>query len=190
MRNVMKYRQLFYMLTRSIHYLPKAKGTNLINIDKNLHLENTILAKSPNIFQSHSKSLSVSNVYCLKKGKKVTKEQISKMKLDLREVDQFLETEIIIKEMKNAIEHMKDDFVKHLTIRSNVGSIELLIVEFEGRKYQLQELVQIARKANHVILNVTEFPQAMPQILQSIRSSGMNLNPQQDATKISIPIPK
>ncbi|XP_043471654.1 ribosome-recycling factor, mitochondrial [Leptopilina heterotoma] len=197
MRDVMKYRHLFYMINRSIHYLPKANGypngTNLIKIDKNCLLENNnnnILAKSSNIFQCHSKNLSVSNVYYLKKGKKITKEQISKMKLDLREVDQYLDTELIIKEMKNAIEHMKENFVKNLTIRTNIGSIELLIVEFEGKKYQLQELVQIARKANFVILNVTEFPQAMPQILTCIRASGMNLNPQQDGTKISIPIPK
>jgi ribosome recycling factor len=36
---------------------------------------------------------------------------------------------------------------------------------------------------------MSSFPQAIPNVLQAIQVSGMNLNPQQDGTTIFIPVP-
>ena len=41
-----------------------------------------------------------------------------------------------------------------------------------------------------LIIDASAFPQAAPNIMESIRQSGMNLNPQQDGLTIFVPIPK
>ncbi|XP_067012912.1 ribosome-recycling factor, mitochondrial [Anabrus simplex] len=94
-------------------------------------------------------------------------------------------------QMQKAVDNMKDDFMKNLSLRSTVGSIETVSVSFEGKEFMLQELAQIVRKnPKTVIINMTSFPQAIPAVLESIQKSGMNLNPQQDGTTIFIPVPK
>lgn len=90
-----------------------------------------------------------------------------------------------------AIEKMKEDFTKNLSIRSSTGSIESLAVRFEGKEYELQELAQIVRKnPKTMVINFASFPQAIPQALKAIQSSGLNLNPQQDGTTLFVPVPK
>jgi ribosome recycling factor len=69
--------------------------------------------------------------------------------------------------------------------------LDSLPVKFEGDEYVIQDLAQILRKnPKTIILNMSSFPQAIPAVLESLNSSGMNLNPQQDKTSIFIPIPK
>lgn len=77
------------------------------------------------------------------------------------------------------------------TFLNFVGALESLPVTFEGDEYVLQDLAQIVRKnPKTIILNMISFPQAIPAVLESLKASGMNLNPQQDKTSIFIPIPK
>lgn len=69
--------------------------------------------------------------------------------------------------------------------------MESLPVTFDGDEYVIQDLAQFVRKnPKTLILNMTSFPQAIPAVLESLKTSGMNLNPQQDKTSIFIPIPK
>lgn len=76
-------------------------------------------------------------------------------------------------------------------MRSTTGAIESMPINLDGKEYTLQELAQIARKnPTTVILNLSTFPQAIPNVLQALSKSGMNLNPQQDGTTLFIPIPK
>lgn len=64
-------------------------------------------------------------------------------------------------------------------------------VKFDGDEYVIQDLAQVVRKnPKTIILNMTSFPLAIPAVLESLKTSGMNLNPQQDKTTIFIPIPK
>lgn len=112
------------------------------------------------------------------------------VKANLREMEEYLNVKKLTSEMEKALDTMKNDFIKNLTLRSSTGSVEEVTITFEDKEYLLQELVQVARKPNNVILNASAFPQAIPQILEALNKSGMNLNPQQDGTKISIPIPK
>ncbi|KAL0829458.1 hypothetical protein ABMA28_004224 [Loxostege sticticalis] len=97
-----------------------------------------------------------------------------------------------IKERCNAaIDKMKDDFAKNLSLRSTTGSIESLPVKFEGKDYELQELAQIVRKnPKTMVINFASFPQAIPDALRAISNSGLNLNPQQDGTTLYVPVPK
>lgn len=72
-----------------------------------------------------------------------------------------------------------------------LGALDSLPVTFEGDEYVVQDLAQIVRKnPKTIILNMSSFPLAIPAVLESLKSSGMNLNPQQDKTSIFIPIPK
>ncbi|XP_063364688.1 ribosome-recycling factor, mitochondrial [Cydia amplana] len=92
---------------------------------------------------------------------------------------------------KTAIENMKEDFTKNLSLRSTTGSIESLHVKFDGKEYELQELAQIVRKnPKTIVINFASFPQAIPDALKAIQSSGLNLNPQQDGTTLFVPVPK
>ncbi|XP_022827003.1 ribosome-recycling factor, mitochondrial [Spodoptera litura] len=90
-----------------------------------------------------------------------------------------------------AIERMKADFAKNLSLRSTTGSMESLRVKFEGKDYELQELAQIVRKnPKTIVINFASFPQAIPNALKALQSSGLNLNPQQDGTTLYVPVPK
>nr|CAG4652176.1 EOG090X0DUK [Triops cancriformis] len=89
------------------------------------------------------------------------------------------------------VDRLKDDYVKHLSLRSSAGAVENLQVELEGSKYALQELAQIGRKSPQVLMiNMSSFPQAIPSVMNALQHSGMNLNPQQEASMIYVPIPK
>lgn len=107
------------------------------------------------------------------------------------EIAELVPVEKLMERCKAAIEKMKEDFVKNLSIRSTTGSIESLPVKFEGKDYELQELAQIVKKnPKTMVINFTSFPQAIPNVLKAINASGLNLNPQQDGTTLYLPVPK
>ena len=71
------------------------------------------------------------------------------------------------------------------------GSLESIRVDFDGGKYPLNEIAQVIRKSQSlVVINAVDFPQASSDIKKAIINSGMNLNPQQDGTTIYVPVPK
>ncbi|KYN07397.1 Ribosome-recycling factor, mitochondrial [Cyphomyrmex costatus] len=110
--------------------------------------------------------------------------------IDYNEFEQVIEVNKLISQFDNAIERLKDDFTQHLSVRSSIGAIEMMSVKFEGKDFTLQELAQISRKPKLIVLNVSTFPQAIPDILKSLMKNQMKLNPQQDGTTIYIPILK
>lgn len=92
---------------------------------------------------------------------------------------------------QNAIEKMKDEYAKNLTLRSTTGAIDTLQIKYDGKDYELQELAQIVRKnPKTLVINFSSFPQVIPDVLKAIHSSGLNLNPQQDGTTLYVPVPK
>ncbi|XP_041981202.1 ribosome-recycling factor, mitochondrial [Aricia agestis] len=92
---------------------------------------------------------------------------------------------------QNAIDKMKEEFAQNLSLRSTTGSLESLVVKFDGKEYELQELAQIIRKnPKTIVVNFSSFPQAIPDALRAIHGSGLNLNPQQDGTTLYVPVPK
>lgn len=119
-----------------------------------------------------------------KKGK-------SKVVINAAEMSELLPVDKLKERCNAALETMKEDFSKHLSLRSTTGSIETLAIKFEGKKYELQELAQIVRKnPKTIVVNFASFPQAIPDALKAINTSGLNLNPQQDGTTLYIPVPK
>ncbi|XP_037931657.1 ribosome-recycling factor, mitochondrial-like [Teleopsis dalmanni] len=120
------------------------------------------------------------------KGKKPVKVEINEAQL--RDIINF---DAINGQMQKTVEHMKDDFLKHLSLRSTSGAIDTLRVNVDGTEHELQELAQISRKnPKTIMVNMIGFPQTIPAVLEAITKSGMNLNPQQDGTTLFIPIPK
>lgn len=92
---------------------------------------------------------------------------------------------------QTTIEKMREDFAKNLSLRSTTGSIESLAIKYDGKDYELQELAQIIRKnPKTLVIDFASFPQVIPDVLKAIHSSGLNLNPQQDGTRLYVPVPK
>lgn len=118
------------------------------------------------------------------KGKK-------KVEVSDEQLAEVIKIDSLRTQMQKAVDRMKEEYVKNLSLRSTTGSVETLQVNFEGKEYELQELAQIVRKnPKTIIVNMTVFPQTIPAALEAIAKSGMNLNPQQDGTTLFIPVPK
>lgn len=152
-------------------------------IQKNVLVTNILL----------SRSISTSTINCSKSkdrggGKEKKKPKASK--IDLRELSELLDVDDLTSQMSQAIENMKAEFIKNLTLRSTTGSLEQIPVKVDDKEYQIQELAQIARKPKLIVLNVASFPTAIPHILKAIQKSGLNINPQQEGTTVYLPIPK
>jgi len=114
-----------------------------------------------------------------------------KINITKEEFDEVVNSSKLEKEMEHFIEKLKHDYVHNTVVRSNVGSLEELEVELEGEKYPLNEIAQVHRKSPQlVMINCSAFPQASKGVLEAIRNSGMNLNPQQEGYAIAVPIPK
>ncbi|XP_021181107.2 ribosome-recycling factor, mitochondrial [Helicoverpa armigera] len=114
-----------------------------------------------------------------------------KVEINVAAISEIVPVDKMKERCHSAIEKMKEDFAKNLSLRSTTGSIESLMVKFDGKDYELQELAQIVRKnPKTIVINFASFPQAIPNALKSIQGSGLNLNPQQDGTTLYVPVPK
>lgn len=106
-------------------------------------------------------------------------------------LSQAINVEDLKLQMDRVVEKMKDDFVKHFTLRTSLGVLDTLPVEFDGTDYTLQDLAQIGKKnPTMYVIDLSSFPQVIPDVLKSIKASGLGLNPQQDGTTLFIPVPK
>ncbi|XP_046413671.1 ribosome-recycling factor, mitochondrial [Neodiprion fabricii] len=118
------------------------------------------------------------------------KKKQTKVEVNLNELSEVINTEKLLTQFEHTVNNLKDNYSKNLTLRSSVGSIEQIPIPWESKEYQLQELSQVARKPKTLIIDVSAFPQVIPNIIQALAKSGMNLNPQQDGTTLFVPIPK
>ena len=121
-------------------------------------------------------------------GKKSVKGSLPGMKY--HEFVGVLNGESLWKELQTAVDKLKSSYMHQLNVRSST-SLDELPVMLEGDKYPLNELAAISKKdPKKLIIDASAFPEAAPNIMTSIRESGMNLNPQQDGLTIFVPIPK
>ena len=76
-------------------------------------------------------------------------------------------------------------------IRS-ASAIDEIQVEFEGETYPLREIADISKAdPKRIIIDSSAIPQATKIIIQALQSKKtMNLNPQQEGTRIYVPVPK
>ncbi|XP_046968222.1 ribosome-recycling factor, mitochondrial [Vanessa cardui] len=127
------------------------------------------------------------------KGKDRGKDKKDKSKIEINPamMSELVAVDKLKGRCQNAIEKMKEDFAKNLSLRSTTGAIDTLPIKFDGKDYELQELAQIVRKnPKTLVINFSSFPQVIPDVLKAIHNSGLNLNPQQDGTTLYVPVPK
>lgn len=183
MRNYPQYSSL----CKTIYYL---KGQQSIP-QVNQHYDISSALGSSCIEMANTRNFSLTCVILAKsKDRGKDKKKQKTQHIDYNELGQVVNVAKLTAEFESTIEGLKNDFMKYLSIRSSVGTIEELTVKFEGKDYALQELAEISRKPKLVVLNVSTFPQTIPDILKSLLKNQMKLNPQQDGTTIYIPIPK
>lgn len=156
----------------------------------------------PPVFSKSNDKIIVSNLpnihttafrnYAKSKDKgKDKKGKGAKVEINVAAISEVVPVDKMKDRCNAAIDKMKEDFAKNLSLRSTTGSIETLRIKFEGKDYELQELAQIVRKnPKTMVINFAFFPQAIPNALKAIQGSGLNLNPQQDGTTLYVPVPK
>jgi len=169
---------------KGIHYLQSQQRS--LQIIQCCDILNLFLCNC--IKMNNARDFSMTFVLAKSKDRGEKKQKIQH--IDYNEFEQVIDVNKLTSQLDKAIERLKDDFTQHLSVRSNIGAIEILPVKFEGKDYTLQELAQISRKPKLIVLNVSTFPQAIPNILRSLTKNQMNLNPQQDGTTIYVPVPK
>ncbi len=65
--------------------------------------------------------------------------------------------------------------------------LDNLPVPLEGDTFPLHEVASVSKKdPNRIIIDSSSFPQATKSIVEVIRDSGMNLNPQQEGTRSAV----
>lgn len=87
------------------------------------------------------------------------------------------------------IRNLKDQFGNNFR---SASAIDELPVEFEGQMYPLREVADISKRdPKRVIIDTSSIPQATLSIMKTLQEKkNLNLNPQQEGTRIYIPIPK
>jgi len=121
-------------------------------------------------------------------GKKAVKGSVPTLKY--HEFIQVVRGESLWAELQESVDKLKSTYMHQLNVRSST-SLDELPVKLEGDMYPLNEVAAISKKdPKKLIIDASAFPQAAPNIMESIRQSGMNLNPQQDGLTIFVPIPK
>ncbi|GAB6031482.1 hypothetical protein CHUAL_009250 [Chamberlinius hualienensis] len=124
------------------------------------------------------------------KDKKSKKDGKGKVFLSDDELSQVINVENFKKQLSRTVDKLKEEYVKNLSLRTSAGAIESLKIQCDDEEYTLNELAQVSRKnPKLIVLNMVNFPQTIPAVLDAISKSGFNLNPQQEGTTIYIPIP-
>ena len=74
----------------------------------------------------------------------------------------------------------------------SASAIDSVQVDFDGDTYPLGELADISKAdPKRVIIDSSAIPEATKSIIEALRSKkSMNLNPQQEGTRIYVPVPK
>lgn len=112
-------------------------------------------------------------------------------KLPDEKLNEIVNVDNYRKKLQKTIETLQADYIKNLSLRSTSGSIENVKVKFEGEEHELQDIAQVIRKnPKTVVIDMIAFPQMIQAAMQSLMSSGLNINPQQERTTIYVPVPK
>nr|XP_012229074.1 PREDICTED: ribosome-recycling factor, mitochondrial [Linepithema humile] len=175
-----------FALTEGIYYVKKQPRS--LQVIQHCDISNFSFCNC--VKMTNVRNFSVTCVLAKGKDRGKDKKKQKVQHIDYNEMEQVIDVKKLTSQFEKTIEILKNDFVKNLSVRSSMGAIENLSVKFEGKDYTLQELAQISRKPKLVVLNVSSFPQAIPDILKSLMKNQMKLNPQQDGTTIYIPTPK
>lgn len=169
---------------RCLHYLKNSRNISNTLISTNTHTN----LYNFSLELCNKNKFSTGDILFKSKDRPSNKKQV--VHVNLNEISDIVKVDRMMSQFDGAIEKYKDEMIKNLAVRTRVGAIEELTITFEDEEHNLEELVEINRKSNMVVLDASAFPQIIPSILEAISKSQLNLNPQQDGTTIYIPLPK
>lgn len=110
--------------------------------------------------------------------------------VDYQDVINVIDIESYWNKLEEVINNQRHFFVQHINIRS-ANALDELEIELEGDKFPLKEVASISKRdPKRVVIDSSTFPQATVSIMQTLRASTLNLNPQQEGTRIYVAIPK
>ncbi|XP_075691642.1 ribosome-recycling factor, mitochondrial [Rhinoderma darwinii] len=140
--------------------------------------------------QDHHMTL-LSRHLATKSSKGKTKGQAnSRVNINTALVEDIINLKDVEQDMKNLIDSLKEDFNKNLSIRTSSGSFDHIIVKTNDGKFPLSHLGQITLKSPRLfVINMASFPESADAVVNALRQSQMNLNPELDGTLIRVPVP-
>ncbi|XP_073429258.1 ribosome-recycling factor, mitochondrial isoform X2 [Dendrobates tinctorius] len=114
----------------------------------------------------------------------------SRVNINMSLVEDIINLKDVEQDMKNAIDCLKEDFNKNLSIRTSPGAFDHIIVKTKDGKFPLSHLGQITLKSPRLfVINMASFPESADAAVNALRQSQMNLNPELDGTLIHVPVP-
>lgn len=127
----------------------------------------------------------------LSKGKNIKKDKKKSLHIDEIELNEYFDVEKLNSQFDSCMELYKKDLIEHGSLRTSTGTIEGLQIQYDGDTYTIQDLAEIGKKNPKMyIIDMHSFPDALPVVVDKLRTSQLNLNIQQEGTKIYVPIPK
>jgi ribosome recycling factor len=88
---------------------------------------------------------------------------------------------------------LRELYSKQIQLRTSSLAFEELSVTLppNNKAHQLKELTQIIQKTPQMfMIDMARHAQYIPNVLEAIQKSGLNVNPQQDGTTLYLPTPK
>ncbi|XP_077987067.1 ribosome-recycling factor, mitochondrial-like [Glandiceps talaboti] len=152
-------------------------------------IQTTKSCRSPYLLNNNCYVVTVLPIRCYakKKGKKHT----SKIDVSRSADDDILDLQDVKYKMQTVLDHLKEDYVKQVTVRTSPGALDHILVSTSDGKIPLNQLGQISMKSSQKFtINMISSPQEVNAAMKAIQNSGMNLNPSCDGTIINVPIPK
>ncbi|XP_010773342.1 ribosome-recycling factor, mitochondrial [Notothenia coriiceps] len=130
-------------------------------------------------------------LYATKKAKAKAKGQSAKVNINSALVEDIISLDELKGEMTAVLNALKDDFTRNLSIRTQSGALDHIVVTTQDGKFPLNQLGQVSMKSPQLIMvNMSSFPEATAAAARALRESSMNLNPEVDGTIIKVPVPK
>jgi len=100
--------------------------------------------------------------------------------------DQLFQTEL-----EEVFEQLSTDLADQCTVKSGAAAFDRLVVNTVDGEFSLNELGTITQKsASLIVVNMSSLPNYIPDVVAAIHSSNLNVNPQQDGSQITLPLPK
>lgn len=127
-----------------------------------------------------------------KKKEKEVKSKLSRVQLTKEEIGGIIDVDAMNQEYQAVLDHLKHEYIHSLALRTSTGAFDQLIIQTDDGPFPLNQLAQIVQKSpTLLIINLAAMPQYTGTVLEAIKNSGMNVNPQQEGTHtIYVPIPK
>merc|ERR1711894_775539 len=100
--------------------------------------------------------------------------------VDYQDAKAVADIDLYWNELEKVINDQRNFFVQHITVRS-ANALDDIEIDLEGDKFPLKEVAAISKRdPKRLVIDSSTFPQATISIMQILRSSALNLNPQQE----------